>query len=67
MNIPQIAQKYRISEAFLNSKDDALMIAAESLKDLQAIINSGVADPKDIVSKLQFLQDFLTDVKSSGY
>ena len=66
MTIPQIAQKYKISEAYLNSKDDALKIAASSLNDLKAIVLNG-APKEDIATKLQFLADFLMDCKNSNH
>ena len=35
MTLEQIGTKYKISHAFLNSKEDALLVAANSLKDFQ--------------------------------
>ena len=66
MTIPEIAKKYGISEAYLNSKDDALLIAAASIKDLKGMLEAN--QPKaPIVAKLQFLADFLYDVKNSNH
>jgi len=66
MTILQIAQKFGISEAYLNSKDDALQIAAASLVDLKGMVNNNV--PREqIANKLQFLADFLYDVKNSNH
>jgi len=66
MTIPQISQKYGISEAYLNSKDDALTIAAASLIDLKGMLEQN--HPKQaIADKMQFLADFLRDVKNSTY
>jgi hypothetical protein len=66
MTIPEIAKKYGISEAYLNSKDDALSIAAASLVDLKGMVNSNI--PREqIANKLQFLADFLYDCKNSNY
>ena len=67
MTIPQIAQKYKISEAYLNSKDDALKIAATSLLDLKAIILNDDEPKENIASKIQFLADFLMDCKNSNH
>jgi hypothetical protein len=66
MTIPEIAKKYGISEAYLNSKDDALSIAAASLVDLKGMVNGNI--PREqIANKLQFLADFLYDCKNSNY
>lgn len=66
MTIPEISKKYNISEAYLNSKDDALTIAAASLIDLKTMLEQN--QPRaTIASKLQFLADFLYDVKNSNY
>ena len=34
MNLQEIAKKYRISESFLNSKEDGLLIVASSINDI---------------------------------
>jgi len=66
MTIPEIANKYGISEAYLNSKDDALQIAAASLLDLKGMVSNNV--PREqIANKIQFLADFLFDCKNSNY
>ena len=66
MTIPEIAKKYGISEAYLNAKDDALQIAAASLIDLKGMVTNNV--PREqIANKLQFLADFLYDVKNSNH
>ena len=66
MQIPEIAKKYGISEAYLNAKDDALQIAAASLVDLKGMVTNNV--PREqIANKLQFLADFLYDVKNSNH
>ena len=66
MTIPEIAKKYGISEAYLNSKDDALSIAAASLVDLKGMVSNNM--PREqIANKLQFLADFLHDCKNSNY
>jgi len=66
MTIPEIAKKYGISEAYLNAKDDALQIAAASLIDLKNMVTQN-KPREDIANKLQFLADFLLDVKNSSY
>jgi hypothetical protein len=66
MTIPEIARKFGISEAYLNAKDDALQIAAASLVDLKGMVTNNV--PREqIANKLQFLADFLYDVKNSNH
>jgi hypothetical protein len=66
MTIPEIAKKYGISEAYLNAKDDALQIAAASILDLKGMLDSN--QPKAPISaKMQFLADFLYDVKNSTH
>ena len=66
MTIPEIARKFGISEAYLNAKDDALQIAAASLVDLKGMVTNNV--PREqIANKLQFLADFLYDVKNSSH
>ena len=66
MRLQDICIKYRISDAFLNSKDDALTIAAASLIDLKGMLEQNHPKPA-IADKIQFLADFLRDVKNSTY
>ena len=66
MTIPQIAQKFGISEAYLNAKDDALQIAAASIIDLKGMLEANQPKPP-IIAKMQFLADFLYDVKNSNH
>jgi hypothetical protein len=66
MNIQEICKKYGISDNYLNSKDDAHSIAAASLIDLKNMILQN--QPRETVAnKLQFLADFLIDIKNSSY
>jgi hypothetical protein len=66
MTIPEISKKYGISEAYLNSKDDALKVAATSLIDLKGMLENN-APRADIAAKMQFLSDFLMDCKNSNH
>ena len=66
MTITEIQKKYGISDSYLNSKDDALKIAATSLNDLKAIVLNG-ASKEDVATKLQFLADFMLDCKNSNH
>ena len=64
MTISEICKKYGISDAYLNSKDDAHSISAASLLDLKKMVLEN--QPREqIANKLQFLADFLIDVKNS--
>ena len=69
MNLTEISRKYRVSEAFLNSKEDALLIAASSLVDLSNELNSSKIDEnkkQSIIEKIERLAQFCKDVKNSG-
>jgi hypothetical protein len=66
MTLTEICKKYGISDAYLNSKDDAHQIAAASLLDLKQMVLSN--QPREqVAAKLQFLADFLADVKNSKF
>jgi hypothetical protein len=66
MTLTEICKKYGISDAYLNSKDDAHSIAAASLIDLKGMVLNN--QPREqIANKLQFLADFLSDVKNSNW
>jgi hypothetical protein len=66
MTIPEISKKYGISEAYLNSKDDALKVAASSLIDLKKMVEANTPRA-EIGAKIQFLSDFLMDCKNSNH
>ena len=38
-NLQEIAKKFRVSDNFLNSKEDALLIVASSLQDIIGELN----------------------------
>ncbi len=64
MTLTDICKKYGISDAYLNSKDDAHSITAASLLDLKKMVLEN--QPREqIAAKLQFLADFLQDIKNS--
>ena len=68
-NLQQIAHKYRISDNYLNSKDDGLLIVASSLQDIIAEMNSGDIDrnrKESLIEKLEKLTSFCKEVKGSG-
>ena len=65
MNLQQIGQKYKVSDNFLNSKDDALSIAATSIDDFIFKLQYNV--PKEeLIKNLKTLSSFLRDVKNSS-
>lgn len=65
MNLQQICKKYGVSDSVLNSKDDALIVIIESLRDLQAMANAN--QPRtQLVNRMQFVIDFANDVKNSS-
>ena len=71
-NLQQIANKFRISDNFLNSKEDALIVVSKSLQDLILQLNSlnkrGIDEnaKQTLITKLEKLIDFLKEVKNSG-
>ena len=70
MNLTEIARKFRVSENYLNSKEDGLSIVAVSLKDIIAEMNSGNIDAnrkESIIEKLERLSDFCKEVKNAGF
>ena len=65
MNLQQIAKKHGINDSFLNAKDDALMVAATSLVDIQTMITTN--QPREqIKNRIQYVIDFMSDVKNSS-
>ena len=66
MNIQEIWVKYKISDAFLNSKDDGFAVGINSLNDIIKEIHAKNGDPA-VGAKLERLRDFLSDVKNSSY
>ena len=70
MNLQQIADKFRISDSYLNSKEDGLLITASSLQDIIREMNSGKLDEnrkQSIIEKLERLSDFCKEVKNSSF
>jgi hypothetical protein len=69
-NLQQIAQKYRVSDNYLNSKEDGLLIVASSLQDIIREMNGGKIDEnrkESIIEKLERLSQFCKDVKNAGF
>jgi len=70
MNLTEIARKFRVSDNYLNSKEDGLTIVAESLKDIITEMNSGNIDvnkKESLIEKLERLSQFCKEVKNAGF
>ena len=73
MNLTEIARKFRISDNFLNSKEDGLLIVSKSLQDLIGQLNSvdkrGIDEngKQSLIEKLERLSDFCKEVKNAGF
>ena len=65
MTLTQIARKYNISEAFLNAKDDALIVGATSIQDIIREMKAKNGDAS-VIQKLEVLAEFLREVKNSS-
>ena len=72
-NLQQIAHKYRISDNFLNSKEDGLMVVSKSIQDLISQLNSvdkrGIDENRkqSLIEKLERLSSFCKEVKDSSF
>jgi ribosomal protein S15P/S13E len=69
-NLQEISRKYRVSDNYLNSKEDGLLIVAASLVDLANELNSNKIDEnrkQSIIEKMERLAQFCKDVKNSGF
>jgi hypothetical protein len=66
MNIQQICTKYKISDSYLNSKDDGLLVASHSVKSLIAMVE-GNAPKQQLIEDLNKLSEFMIDVKNSSF
>jgi hypothetical protein len=66
MTLEEVGKKFGISDAFLNSKEDALIVGARSLQDIVRELKARNADDPTI-PKLEYLAEFLREVKNSGW
>jgi hypothetical protein len=72
-NLQTIARKFRVSENFLNSKEDGLLIVAQSLQDIIGELNRNEKRGLDenqkqsIITKLEQLSEFSKEVKNSTF
>lgn len=67
MNLQEIAHKHKVSENFLNSRDDAFDIAGASLEDLIFQLKKGEIENEKLIYQLQQLTNFLVDVRNSTF
>ena len=70
MTLTEISKKYRVSDSYLNSKEDGLNIVASSLQDIIREMNGGKIDEnrkESIIEKLERLSQFCKDVKNSSF
>jgi len=70
MNLQEIAKKYRISESFLNSKEDGLLIVASSINDIINEMSGKKIDEnakQSIIEKMERLSEFCKQVKNSNF
>lgn len=70
-NLTQIAQKFRVSENFLNSKEDGLLVVSRSIQELIGEMNlqRGIDENRKqtIIEKLERLSEFCKEVKNSTF
>lgn len=66
MNIQQIAAKYKISENFLNSRDDGFNISIESVNDIILELKKGM-EAEMTIKKLEKVRDFMFDIRNSTF
>lgn len=66
MNIQQIAQKYRISDNFLNSKDDGYNIVIASVDELIQSLKRGI-EVEENIKKLNKMREFMVDVRNATF
>lgn len=66
MNIQDIAKKYKISENYLNSKDDGYNISIESVNDIIMEIKKGM-EGEMTIKKLEKLKQFMFDIRHSTF
>jgi hypothetical protein len=66
MNIQEVAKKYKISENYLNSKDDGFNISIESVNDIILEIKKGM-EGEMTIKKLEKLKQFMFDIRHSNF
>ena len=66
MTLQDISNKYRISDNYLSSKEDALIVTAASLADLVEELQP-ISGTTSVSEKMERLINFLQDVKNSTF
>lgn len=66
MTLTEICHKYKISDSFLGSKEDGLVVAAISIGDLVREMKAKNGD-EAIIKKLERLAEFMREVKNSNF
>ena len=69
-NLQEIAHKFRISENYLNSKEDGLIVVAKSITDLINELKTSKLDEnrkESVIEKMERLAEFCKEVKSSSF
>lgn len=64
MNLQQIAKKYKISESFLSSKEDGLIVGSKSIKEIIRELEH-IKGSEQVIIKLKKLHDFLIEIKNT--
>ena len=67
MNLQDIAQKHKVSQNFLNSRDDGYDISVASIDELIFEIKKGSIEQEQLIYKLQKLRNFMFDVRRSTH
>lgn len=65
MNLQDIARKHKVSDNFLQSREDALNIGVASIDELIYEIKKGQIENEQLIYKLQQLRNFMFDVRNS--
>ena len=66
MTLTEICHKYKISDSFLGSKEDGLVVASISIGDLVREMKAKNGD-EAIIKKLERLAEFMREVKNSNF
>jgi hypothetical protein len=67
MNLEQISKKYNISDSFLNSKEDGLLVVSKSVNDLIVKLKKNEIQSEELIYSLEKLSQFCKDIKNSTF
>ena len=67
MNLEQISKKYNISDSFLNSKEDGLLVVSKSIGDLIVKLKRNEIEGEELIYSLEKLSQFCKEVKNSTF